>query len=89
MMATLPKPAVRVWVIALIPLEGADYYDGVRVAAFLTEEDCYRDLAEWLEIDYVSNDQTKAALDRATYDEPNEEGYGIQAWKIEEQTIYA
>lgn len=76
----------QVWISALIPAVGADTYDGVRVSAFLTEEDCYRDLADWLEIFYESNAQVAAALDEAV---DWDDDLGIKCWKVEEQRIYA
>jgi hypothetical protein len=77
---------IDIWVSALVPVEGADTYDGVRLQASLSEVDCYRDLAEWLEVPYKSVKQVRAAL-KAHSGPAARPGFGIRLWKVEEQTV--
>lgn len=37
-----------IWISALVPTEGADTYDGIRIAISDTEEEAFDDLFEWL-----------------------------------------
>ena len=79
------KLPLTIWISALIPAVGADIYGGIRLSVALTERDCYKDLAEWLEIEYVSIRQTKAMLDQNLgVSGP----FGIKNWRVEEQVIY-
>lgn len=80
---------MRIWISALIPAHGADTYDGVRLQASLSEEDCYRDLAEWLEIEYESNVQVAAALDAQLDVFKQRSGYELDRWKVEAQEVTA
>jgi len=79
----------KIWVSALIPAYGADIYDGVRLLVSLTEADCYRDLAEWLEIPYRGPKATTKALDRAMDPKTAKPGFGIHLWRVEEQVVYS
>lgn len=85
---TKPK-ALTVWVSTLIPKIGADTYDGVRVQVSPTERDCYADLAEWLEINYADNEDLEK-LKRIVSDgfEEDREGFAVEHWNVQEQTIY-
>ena len=78
------KPATTVWISALIPARGADCYEGVRVQASLTEQDCYRDLHEWLQDgdDYMTDFESVAST--AALLSGSEE---VQLWKVEEQSV--
>jgi hypothetical protein len=71
------------WVSAVIPLKGADVYDGVRLQLSETREDCYRDLAHWLEMNEPAAEATIAQVtDAMTEALDNGE---IVLWKVEEQ----
>lgn len=87
-MARSNKP-ITVWISLLVPREGADTYNdcGVRVQVSLTKEDCFRDLADWLEVEYESVEATQDALGEAMDEESAREGYGVRHWHVEEQTV--
>ena len=94
---------MKVWISALIPAsEAGDAYDGgVRLAASLSEEECYRDLGEWL-VDLHADDYEddgelewmklpwRTASVREIEDALNEarENDGpIRKWRVEEQEV--
>ena len=48
---------MKIWISALIPESGAEIYEGVRIAIAASEEECYRDLGEWLIEAHGSDDE--------------------------------
>lgn len=70
---------ITVWVSALVPTNGADCYDGIRLCVFLSEQAAYTDLAEWLETDV----RTIPGI----IDELNDSSQ-VSSWNVEEQTIH-
>jgi hypothetical protein len=91
---------MTIWISALIPRSGADCYEGVRLAIGLTEEECYRDLAEWLtdfhnqsyeddeDLEWPKLDWETASL-REIEDALNEatDDGPIRLWKIETREL--
>ena len=74
---------MKVWISALIPADGGDCYDGLRLAAFESERQAYLDLALWLfdAETQASNDEIAWALDEA------KERGKISSWKIEAREV--
>ena len=77
----------KIWISALIPVDGGFIYRGIRLRASLTEEDCYRDLADWLDIEYKSKKQVRAALEAEAESAAPHNGFGIRMWKVERQEV--
>lgn len=72
------------WISALIPKEGADCYDGIRLQASATEKAAYRDLAEWMESE--GGESLKNASVK-TIREALDSCPEILTWKVEKQEI--
>lgn len=92
---------MKIWISALIPRQGADVYEGVRLQVSLSESDCYRDLGEWLtdstdweyeEEDGVADDfdlETATVQDiEDALDDARDQEY-IRLWKVETQEVEA
>ena len=79
---------MKVWVSAIILIEGADLSDGVRLQVSLSKKEAYADLAEWLQRDEVtpgktSNKKVAAAMDEAV------DNFEILLWRVEKHRVWS
>lgn len=79
---------IIVYVSGLVPTEGANVYNGIRLSVFATERRAYQDLAEWLvegkdepELDPETATNAEIAEALSNSDE-------VQSWTVEPQTIF-
>lgn len=88
----MTKKAKTIWVSALVPAEGADLYNGVRLAVSDSEVEAYRDLAEWLS-ECSGEDlsfEEKLALEQGTVEQIADAlgaSLEIRSWNVEEREL--
>lgn len=81
------RPPVRLFVSGLVPVNGADTYDGIRLSVHYTKLDAFKDLRDWLSDDdgYELPDNPTVEQITAALNACEE----IESWNVEEQTLYA
>jgi hypothetical protein len=77
----------KIWISGLVPANGADIYNGIRLAVSDSEREALADLVDWTlnNIDEKAPDVDDAPLEdlRAYLNDSDE----IKSWNVEERTI--